>query len=138
MPRSALEPVSEAVYATLNVSALTDLATGGLFESVPQDPSFPLVWWTLRESDTAGTFGQVFKSVELNVNVFSAYRGGQEAQQIVNKVVALLRGASLSLSNHTSLQVTHESSRALPDKKDAAGVLLKHYVAEFELLVAED
>ena len=36
MPRSALEPVSEAVYSTLNVSAMTALATGGIYDDVPQ------------------------------------------------------------------------------------------------------
>ena len=137
MARSALEPVSEAVYAALNVSGLTSLV-GGLHESVPQSPTYPFVWWQLRETDTTGTFTQVFKTCDLSVHCFSTYQGSQEAQQVISKVVELLRGASLSPTAHTALIVTHEGTRAMADKRSASGELVKHLVAEFELLVSEN
>ena len=136
MARSALEPVSEAVYSTLNVSAMTALATGGIYDDVPQDTAYPFVWYTVREADVAGTFGQVFQRCRIVVHCFSQYQGSQQAQVIINKAVDLLRGQTPSVTNYTALQLLHEGSTGLPDE-DIGGVKTKHLMAEFELTVSE-
>ena len=137
MARSALEDVSEATYTALNVSAMTALATGGVYEDPPQGVNFPFVWFTVREDDTDGTFSQVFKNCRIAVHGFSQYQGSQEVQTIMNKAVDLLRHTTPSLDNHTSLLLTHESTTGLPDE-EIAGVKTKHAVAEFRLVLAED
>lgn len=137
MARSALESVSEAVFGALNVSALTTLATSGVFSHVPQDTAPPFVWFTVDEADRDGTFGQVMKDCRVRVHVYSTYAGNQEAQQIINEAVNLLRGTTPSLDNHTALLVRHDDSSAFGDE-DLNGVLAKHVVADFTYIVAED
>jgi len=137
MARSALEPVGEAVYSALNVSAFTTLASGGVYDDPPQDVSYPFAWYTVREDDVDGTFGQAMKRCGVRVHAFSQYQGSQGPQQILNKAVDLLRYTTPSLSNHTALLVTHESSTGLPDEL-INGVKTKHGVADFLYTVAED
>jgi len=137
MARSALESVSEAIFSTINVSSVTTLATGGIYDSVPQDVSYPFIWFTIDESDVAGTFGLIMKRCRIRVHAFSQYRGNEEAQKILNAAVNVLRYQTPTVSNHTSLLLTHEGSSGLPDE-DINGVQTKHLVADFELIVQED
>ena len=137
MPRSSLEPVSEAVYGLLNVSAMQALATGGIYEDVPQDTSYPFVWYTVRENDVDGTFAQVFFDCRVTVHAFSQYEGNQENQTIINKAVDLLRNQTPSVTNFTALQLIHNSSTGLPDE-DINGIKTKHMMCEFQLTVSED
>ena len=137
MARSAMEPVAEAIYGLLNVSGMTALATGGIYDDVPQDTDFPVVWYTVRESDIPGTFGQVFFACRVGVHVFSQYQGSQQAQTIINKAVELLRNQTPSMSNFTALELIHWSSTGLPDE-DINGVKTKHLMAEFQVVVSED
>jgi len=137
MPRSALEPGSEAIYGLLNVAAMTSLATGGVFQDVPQDTAFPYVAYELRENDTAGTFGQIFYQMALDVHVWSQYEGNQQAERIVSKAVELLTFQTPAMSNFTALLITHDGSNSFPDL-DVNGVATKHLVAEFTVTVSED
>ena len=137
MPRSALEPIGEAVYTALNVSAFTTLASGGVYDDPPQSVNYPFAWYTVREDDTEGTFGQIFKRCRVRVHCFSQYAGNQEAQQVINKAVDLIRGTTPSLTNHTAIQVLHEGSTSLPDEL-INGIKTKHIAADFVYTVAED
>ena len=84
-----MEPVAEAIYGLLNVSGMTALATGGIYDDVPQDTAYPFVWYTVREADVAGTFGQVFQRCRIVVHCFSQYQGSQQAQVIARQSVEL-------------------------------------------------
>ena len=137
MPVSALEPVSEAVYGLLNVSAMTTLATGGVFQDVPQDTAFPYVAYELTESDTAGTLGQIFYQMGLDVHVWSQYEGNQQAERIISKAVELLTFQTPAMTNFTTLLITHDGSNSFPDL-DINGVATKHLLAEFTVIVSED
>ena len=137
MARSALESVSEAVYGALNVSAVTSIATSGVYSHVPQDTAPPYVWFTVSERDRAGTFGQIMKDCLVRVHVFSAYRGTQEAQQIINAAVNVIRGTTPALDNHTTIQVVHEDTIPFSDV-DLNGVQVKHLAGDFVYTVAED
>lgn len=137
MARSALEDVSEAIYGALNVSTMTNLATSGVFSHVPQDTAPPYVWYTVDERDVDGTFGAVMKDCVVRVHAFSTYQGDQEAQQIINAAVALLRGTTPALDNHTPLLLVHDGSTPATDE-DVGGVQTKHIVADFRFTVLED
>lgn len=99
---SALSPVSVAVFTALNVAALTDTATGGVRDDVPQNPTFPFVFYEVQEDDLGG-FGSSphFAEVELRVHVFSVQETLAQAQTIGAKVVELLRNVSLTISGYT-------------------------------------
>jgi len=137
MPRSALEPAAEAIYGLLNVSAMTTLATGGVYQDVPQDTSFPYVAFEVRENDTNGTFGQIFYSMGVDIHCYSQYEGNQQADTIISKAVQLLTYQTPSMSNFTALFLIHDASTNLPDI-DINGVPTKHLLAEFTLTVSED
>ena len=137
MPRSALEPAAEAIYGLLNVSAMTTLATGGVYQDVPQDTSFPYLAFEVRENDTNGTFGQIFYSMGVDIHCYSQYEGNQQADTIINKAVQLLTYQTPSMSNFTALFLIHDGSSNLPDI-DVNVVPTKHLLAEFTLTVSED
>lgn len=100
MPYSALEPVSDAVVALLNVAALTGLAT--LTGDPEQGGSLPMVWLELvNERDMRGFGTGALPEIELRVHVFSKYEGAKEAQTIARKVVELLKDKALSVSGWT-------------------------------------
>jgi len=137
MPKSALEPASEAVYTLLNVTAMTNLATGGVYQDVPQDTAFPYLAFEVRETDTNGTLGQIFYQVGVDVHVWSQYEGNQEADRIVSKAVELMTYQTPSMSNFTAILIVHDGSNAFPDL-DINGVATKHLVSEFTMTVSEN
>ena len=137
MARSALESVAEAVYTALNVSTLTTIATSGVFSHVPQGTEAPFVWFTVSERDVDGTFAQVFKECLIRVHAYSGYEGEQEAQQMINAAVSLLRDTTPSVDHHTAVMLRHEDSSSF-GTETINGKPIVHLAADFRLTVAEN
>lgn len=100
MPSLALSPVSAAVYGALNVSSLTALATGGVYDDVPQGVGFPFVLYRVEEQERRGFGAGSLLEVALRVHVFSTYAGLKEAQTIGSQVVELLKDVTLTVSGY--------------------------------------
>lgn len=100
-----------AVFTALNVSAITSTLSCGVYDddASTQDVAFPF----LRIGITAGipwdTFGKTGKDADLQVSVFSQYRGGLEAQDIQKQVIVLLENVALSVSGHSLARLQMET-----------------------------
>lgn len=133
----ALSPVSAAVYAVLNVAAVTNLATGGVVDDIPQKPSFPLVFIEVLERDIRGFGGGGFPEVELRVHVYTQAEGMKDGQAITQQVIALLRDATLTVSGYTQAgKVFYDETVPLPNEQ-IHGVKVQELVSTFRIYVEE-
>ncbi len=133
----ALSPVSVAVDNALNVAALTALATGGIYDGIPQAPSYPLVFFEVQEEDQRPFGGGGLPQVTLRVHAFSTHEGMKEAQTIIAKAIQLLRDVSLSVTGYAQAgKVFYDRTVALPNEV-VRGVEVRELVAEFRIYVEE-
>lgn len=133
----ALSPVSAAVYGKLNVAGLTALATGGIYDDIPQPLVLPCVWYEVKEQERRG-FGTVgLPEVELRVHVFSDYAGAAQSQSIGAKVVELLRDQALTVTGYAHCgRVIYDETVLLP-RENINGVTVRELVAMFRIYVEE-
>lgn len=96
----ALDRVSVAIHALLNVAGLTDISTGGVSAMSPQGTEFPYTWFELRERDQRGFGTGGFPEVELRVHAFSATEGPYEAHRMIQKAIELLRDQPLTVTGY--------------------------------------
>ena len=137
MATSALSPVSVAVYGLLNVSGLTTLATGGVYDDVPQGTAFPYVWYEVQEQDRRGLGTGGLPEVALRVHTFSTYQGMSQAQSINAKVIELLKDQALTVSGYAMCgHVFYDESVLLLDQ-DLNGVKVNELVALFRAFVEQ-
>lgn len=89
----ALNTVSAAIYAALNVAAVTALASGPFDTVVPQGTAFPYVWFTVNE-EQAGGMGSVGVLGKVNVRVYAASNGsvGSGPAQELGAILDAVRG----------------------------------------------
>jgi len=129
---SPVEDTLTAVVTTLKAaSALTALATGGVYNNVPQGTSYPYLEVTCptdRRQDTFGTFGA---DILVDTKAVSQSPGDQEALRIIDATITALNNAALSLSSHRSLGVAWESSDRFRDVVD--GIVTRQHVATFRI-----
>lgn len=95
MAYSAAAPVSEALFGLLQDATLLATLTGGWFNDVPQDPTYPFGWLEVGEPADLRGFGTgELPRVEFRTHVF-ARRGGslaviaemQEANRLTRSVI---------------------------------------------------
>ena len=137
MAALALSPVSVAVYTVLNVAALTTVAPGGVFDDVPQTPTFPFVWYEVQERERRGFGAGSLPEVELRVHAYSTFTGASEAQSIMQQVIELLKDTSLTVSGYAHAgQVFYDETVPLADEL-LNGVRVRELVASFRIYVEE-
>lgn len=137
---SPLGAVSVGVYAALNVSAVTTLATGGVFDDVPQQVEFPFVLFEVAEAAQWGGFGtkagvDALPEIDLRVHVYSQYQGFKEAQAVMVQVIKALVPTP-TVSGYSSWAIFHDETTAFGDEV-VAGQKCKELVARFRLYVEE-
>lgn len=139
----SLDPVADAVLVLLNVTGLTTLLGSGtrIHDDVPQNPTFPFVWYEVRESRDMRGFGTGgFPEVELRVHAFSSsddYNGMQQVHEIIQKVIELLRDQALTITgyNHAG-GIFYDDTILLPNE-EIAGVKCRELVARFRIYAQE-
>lgn len=133
----ALSPVAVGIYGLLNVVGLTALATGGIYDDVPQGVTFPFVFYEVDEHDMRGFGTGGLPEVSLRVHAYSTYEGSKEAQGIVQKVIQLLRDQSVTVSGYTQCgRIFYDDTVMLPDEI-VNGVKCRELVAMFRIYVEE-
>jgi hypothetical protein len=133
----SLDPVSAAVYSTLNVAALTALAPGGVTDYPKQGTTFPFVWYEVREEEGRGFGMGGFPEVTLRVHAFSTYEGLKEAQSVIQKAIQLLKDQALTVTGYTQAGlVFYDETVSLPDQI-INGVSCHELVASFRIYVEE-
>jgi hypothetical protein len=92
-----------AVYTALNVAAITSTLSCGVYDEdhTPQDAAFPYLRFSIPSGIVWDTFGAAGKESTVQISVFSQYRGGIEAQNILDKAITLLQDVAHSVTGHT-------------------------------------
>lgn len=131
----SLDPVSVAVFTKLNVAALQTLATGGIFDDIPQGVSFPCVLYEVSERDIRGLGTGGLPEVQLRVHAYGLDLVGLQA--IVQKAIQLLKDQSLTVTgyDHCGL-VFYDETLTFADEL-IAGVKVHEIVASFRIYVEE-
>ena len=132
--QSATEAVLAAIYAALNVAAMTALCT--VHNGVPQTTTFPY----LRTGDAQETredcMGAPGKNVLVRLHIFSQSRSDLESSRILSKAVELLHYQALTVSGHTLIACQYQ--QAFNGGTENVGAIeTRHTVAEFTVIVRQ-
>ena len=114
----ALGPVGEAIYAILQDATLQAAATGGVYGDVPEEPSYPFVWFELLGDEDIRGFGTgEIPEIELRVHANSLLQTASEAQNVCGYAEAVLRDATLTIDGYTQAgKVVYRNSVKLPNQ----------------------
>lgn len=97
MAYSALDPLSDGLFAKLNVTSLkTGLGvTVAIVDAVKQPAVFPFLLYVLKEKDISGLgSGPSVKQMQLRLHVFSQAMTMKEAHRIMAVAIGLLQFVS--------------------------------------------
>lgn len=135
---SAASPVSEGVFTLLQDVSLQAAAVGGVFDDVPENPSYPFLWYELfSERDVRGFGGGGLPEIELRTHVFSQFAGKAEAQEINRLAIAVLRDAVLVATGYRQCgRVVYRETTAIADGM-LNGVKVHELVSTFTIWVEE-
>lgn len=133
----ASSPVAEAIFAVLTLDATLDtLVTGGVHDDLPQDPTYPCLWYELlAETDRRGLGTGSLPEIELRVHVYSLYPGRREGQAIVDRVIAVLKDAALTLTGWTQAGLVFYDTTTALAMDEMNGVKVQELVASFRVYV---
>jgi hypothetical protein len=135
--KSALAAVHAAVYSVLkNDATLAALAPGGVWDHVPQDPTWPYLRIGGMAEKPDDTMGRQGRAVAFVVHAWSQYRGVSEGYTLVDRVIALLRYADLTLTGWTHNGTKHEGTE-VDEPTLVDDVQVQHVWAEFEVHAQE-
>ena len=133
----ALSPVAVALYGVLNVGSLTTLATGGVYDDIPQSVTFPFVLVEVQERDVRGFGLGGLPECTVRLRVYSTYQGWKEAQSILSQAITLLKDVALTVNGYRMCgHVFYDESVPIPDS-EINGVKCKELVANFRVYVEE-
>ncbi len=137
----SLAPVSAGVLTLLNVAGLTALVSTRIYDDVPQAPTFPFVFYEVREQPikTMGAGGGV-PEVELRVHAYSnsdEYNGPGELHSIIAKAIELLRDQTVSVSGYNQAGKIFYDETSQPLNEIISGVKCREMVASFRIYVEE-
>jgi hypothetical protein len=130
--RSPVEAVLTAIVSTLRASAgVSAIATGGVYNNVPQGTAFPYLEVSCpsdRPVDTCGRFGA---ELLVDVKAVSQAFGDQEPSRMLDQAIRALNFQRPTLSEHETLGVTWESGDRF--REVVNGIITRHHVATFRV-----
>lgn len=134
----SLGPVSTGIYGALNVPAVTSLATGGVFDDLPEQPTFPCVLYVVSEKQQYGGLGTKpghgnLPEVAVRVHVFTQGISFQAAQAVMDQVILALADPP-TVSGFGSWAIFHDQTMPLTDQL-IAGQKVQELVSDFRLYV---
>lgn len=117
--------LDKAVYDKLNVTAVTNVATGGVFNTLaPQGTAPPYVLFQAMTKMDEHSFNGRFGNALYMVKAVSRSPWPKEALDIDTQIDTALEDASLSITGYTALLCRRESDIYLTE--DAGGVIWTH------------
>jgi Protein of unknown function (DUF3168) len=138
---SAIRPILEAVVAVLAADATLATLITGVFNDVPDQQAFPYVLVRTATERGMHTLGGAAVGLGWNnvirVHVYSRYQGDLEALQILERVVALLNFAALTVTGYTHVTCEYANAGAVARVlvEDVDKVETRHIPAEFRVRV---
>lgn len=100
MANLSLSAVSVGVFSKLNVSGLNALVGTRIYDQLPRNPTYPLVLYSVDETEARGMGTSELPEIDLRVSVLSTAATGAEGQAIVAKLKDLLKDAALTVTGY--------------------------------------
>lgn len=141
MATSALRPVSDAIFARLNVPSLkTGLGiTVAIKDFVPQPAPFPFVLYSMAERDISGLGTErAVKSMPLRLHVFSQAQNMGEAQRIMAVAVGLLQFAAPTATGWLIPAIGRPNDVIPVENSEINGVVCRELVSIWDHVYADE
>lgn len=143
MASSALQPVSAAIFALLNVASLKAAyptgsgCVGGVTDN-PTGTTFPFLWYEVKGTDIGGLGrGPDLTQIELRLHVFSTWNGMLEAQRIMREAIRLLKYTTPMVSGYTMPEIGRPHDEIPLPFEEINGVKVRELVTIWDLFVEE-
>ncbi len=138
---SALSPVSAAIVAALQDTAFATVCPGGVFDDVPQGPTYPFLLYVVDEKPIGGlgTKPGVGRTLEITIrlHVYSQFAGMTEAQAVLREAIRVMFAQALTVDGYkVDGEPFHDENVSLPDEL-VGGQKVKELVGLFRLYVTE-
>jgi hypothetical protein len=138
---SALNPVADAIFATLNVASLKSGLglTVEVKDHVPQPAPFPFVLYELTERDISGLGdGTGTKQTDMRLRVYSQAQGMFEAYTIMTEAIRLLQFAEPTAVGWTIVKIGRPSDVIPISASEINGVACRELVSIWECIFADE
>jgi hypothetical protein len=136
--KSALSAVQAGVYTALTTDAtLLTLVPGGIWDHVPQDPTWPYVRIGELREEPRDTSGTQRRRVAITLHAWSQYHGRAEVLAIVDRIIALLRETTITLTGWTHEDTTHDATEADEPLILDDAIEVQHALTDFTVYVTE-
>ncbi|MEU5950325.1 DUF3168 domain-containing protein [Micromonospora sp. NPDC047465] len=135
--RSPLHAVQMALYRRLKDDpALTALATGGVWDEVPEGTPYPYIRIGDHLSTPDNDHGGFGREVTVTIHVWTKARGNSQGQGIAGRIGELLdhRPRDLAVVGHRVVSIRQEFDQAFPD----ANPELRHHVIRFRIITDQE
>lgn len=134
----SLSPLSVAIYGALNVAGMTALVGSRIYDDIPRNPTYPLVWFEVQEPQDVRGFGTGgMPEVSLRVHALTQYQGEKQGQAIIAKAIELLRDQTLTVTGYAQAgQMFYDETVTLRDQ-EIEGVKVQEMVAVFRSYLEE-
>ncbi len=130
--RSPDEAILTAIVTTLKATtALTALATGGIYNNVPQETLPPYVEVTAPSARREDTFGRFGASTLLDVKSVSQAFGDQEGLRIRDQVIRALNDTTPTSTGHAILGIAWDQNDRMEDVVN--GTRTRYHIASFRV-----
>lgn len=142
----SLDPVSSALYDILNLDdTLSALATGGVHTNIPQDPTYPILWIEVVETDQWGGMGSMpngssLPELEVRFHAYSERQGMSACQAIIRRAISLVTptpdnpSVPLVITGYNGCGIFYDQTLPFPEE-ELNGVEVVELVARFRLYV---
>ena len=120
-----------AIYAALNVSAITTTLACGVYDEVIEGNTYPFI--SLGEETTIdySTMTAVGSETTINIHIWSQYKGSKQTKEIMDKIHDLLHDIDLTVTGFNLINLRFEYSDIM---RDTDGVT-RHGVMRFRAII---
>jgi len=107
--------LQSAIYAALNVPAITDTLNCGVYDEVIEGNSYPFITLGEETAIDYSTNNLVGAETTINIHIWSRYKGSKQTKEIMDKVHDLLHDVSLTVSGVNLINLRFEYSDIMRD-----------------------
>lgn len=115
------------VNALVNNPSLMAILTGGFYDYVPENTVFPYGRLGAYIETPFNTFGHKGKSIDIQLDAFSRYRGNKELLDIANQFDASLDYQNIVVVNSSFIYMAVTFSNILPEDDNETRHLIRKY-----------
>lgn len=132
---TGLNQLQKTIYSILNNdSQLQNLVTGVFDEIRPKQP-FPYIALGDFNESNMHTFDREGREINIEIHIFSDYRGNKEIFDILSRVLALIDHKDIEIEGLHSVFVRYNNGNIVTET--GGPTTLRHFVGDFLAMVQE-